>query len=162
MSFRREQDRKPAPHATARGRARGRRQWAAKPRRALARSTIARVAGERQITSVAPSASPLPPRRLIRDRATICPNSGISRLFQTPAPERLDNALRMAAALARVLDEVEVLVGSDLLDADKHGAAPYSRHQHHDTLHPCKQNPRFLLKYSERFSTTTWRARLYP
>jgi hypothetical protein len=38
--------------------------------------------------------------------------------------QRLDDTLHVAAALARVLDEVEVLVGSDLLDADKHGAAP--------------------------------------
>jgi len=38
--------------------------------------------------------------------------------------ERLDDALDMTAALARVLDEVEILVGSDLLDANKHGAAP--------------------------------------
>ena len=35
--------------------------------------------------------------------------------------------LDMAAALAGVLDEVEVFVGSDLLDADKHGAAPCFR-----------------------------------
>jgi len=39
-------------------------------------------------------------------------------------PQRLDDALHMATALARVLDEVEVFVGSNLLDADKHGAAP--------------------------------------
>jgi hypothetical protein len=33
-------------------------------------------------------------------------------------PERLDDALHVAATLAGVLDEVEILVGSDLLDAD--------------------------------------------
>ena len=43
--------------------------------------------------------------------------------FIAPA-ERLDDALHVAAALARVLDEVEVFVGSNLLDADKYGAAP--------------------------------------
>src|SRR5215469_12587353 len=43
----------------------------------------------------------------------------------TPA-ERLDDALHVAATLAGVLDEVEILVGSDLLDADEHGAAPCS------------------------------------
>jgi hypothetical protein len=43
--------------------------------------------------------------------------------FIAPA-ERLDDALHVAAALARVLDEVEVLVGPNLLDADEHGAAP--------------------------------------
>ena len=37
--------------------------------------------------------------------------------------ERLDDALHMTTALARVLDAVEILVGSNLLDADKHGAA---------------------------------------
>src|SRR5579859_16005 len=40
--------------------------------------------------------------------------------------ECLDDALHVAAALARALDEVEVLVGPNLLDADKHGAAPCS------------------------------------
>src|SRR5215467_11471604 len=40
--------------------------------------------------------------------------------------ERLDDALHVAVTLAGVLDEVEILVGSDLLDADKHGAAPCS------------------------------------
>src|ERR1700757_4940657 len=40
--------------------------------------------------------------------------------------ERLDDALHVAATLAGVLDQVEILAGSDLLDADKHGAAPCS------------------------------------
>ena len=40
--------------------------------------------------------------------------------------ESLDDALHVAATLAGVLDEVEILVGSDLLDADEHGAAPCS------------------------------------
>src|SRR6516225_1684072 len=55
--------------------------------------------------------------------------------------ERLDNALHMATALAGVLDQVEVFVGSNLLDADKHSAAPCSSQQHHDSLRHCKQNP---------------------
>src|SRR5437868_10680319 len=41
--------------------------------------------------------------------------------------ERLDDALDVAAALAGVLHEVEVFVGSDLLDADEHGAEPDCR-----------------------------------
>jgi hypothetical protein len=45
-------------------------------------------------------------------------------LDRIAATERLDDALDVAAALAGVLDEVEVLVGSDLLDADGHGAEP--------------------------------------
>jgi hypothetical protein len=58
-----------------------------------------------------------------------------TRGFDLVAPaERLDDALHMAAALPDVLDEIEVLVGSDLLDANKHGAASCSRHQHHDSL----------------------------
>jgi hypothetical protein len=44
----------------------------------------------------------------------------------TPA-ERLDDALHVPAALARVLDKVKVLVGSNLLDADKHGRHPADR-----------------------------------
>ena len=35
--------------------------------------------------------------------------------------ERLDHALDVAAALTSVLDEVEIFVGSDLLDSDEHG-----------------------------------------
>ena len=38
--------------------------------------------------------------------------------------EHLDDALHVATALAGVLDEVEVLVGSNLLDADEHDRAP--------------------------------------
>ena len=38
--------------------------------------------------------------------------------------ERLDDALDMAAALAGVLDEVEILVRPDLLDADEHVGRP--------------------------------------
>jgi hypothetical protein len=37
--------------------------------------------------------------------------------------ERLDDVLDVATALAGVLDEVEVFVSRDLLDADEHGAA---------------------------------------
>jgi hypothetical protein len=60
--------------------------------------------------------------------------------FVAPA-ERLDNALDMASALARVLDEVEVLIGSDLLDPDEHGAPPCSSQQHHDSVALRKCNP---------------------
>jgi hypothetical protein len=38
--------------------------------------------------------------------------------------ERFDDALDMAAALADVLDEVEILVAADLLDTDEHGWCP--------------------------------------
>jgi hypothetical protein len=58
-----------------------------------------------------------------------------SRSLDLLAPaERLDDALDMAAALARILDQLEVLVGSDLLDAHKHGAALCSSQQHHDSV----------------------------
>ena len=51
-----------------------------------------------------------------------------TRCLDLVAPaERLDDPLNVAAALARVLHEVEVLVRSNLLDADEHGAAPCSR-----------------------------------
>jgi hypothetical protein len=40
------------------------------------------------------------------------------------SPKRLDDALDMAAALAGVLDEVEVLVAANLLDANEHGWCP--------------------------------------
>jgi hypothetical protein len=51
-----------------------------------------------------------------------------SRGLDLVAPaERLDDALHVATALARVLDEVEIFVGSNLLDADEHGATPCSR-----------------------------------
>src|ERR1700745_2879036 len=43
------------------------------------------------------------------------------------AAEGLDDAPHVAAPLADILDEVEILGGSDLLDADKHGAARCSR-----------------------------------
>jgi len=45
----------------------------------------------------------------------------IGVLHLVAPPQRLDNALHMAAALAGVLDEVEVFVRTDLLDADEHG-----------------------------------------
>jgi hypothetical protein len=48
----------------------------------------------------------------------------IGVLDRIAAAERLDDALDVAAALAGVLDEVEVLVWPDLLDADEHGAQP--------------------------------------
>jgi hypothetical protein len=40
------------------------------------------------------------------------------------AAERLDDALDVAAAVAGVLDEIEVFVASDLLDADEPGPIP--------------------------------------
>ena len=60
--------------------------------------------------------------------------------------ERLDDALHVATALAGVLDKIEVFVGSDLLDADEHGAAPCLRKQHHDSLRLHKQNRDPLLQ----------------
>jgi hypothetical protein len=38
--------------------------------------------------------------------------------------ERVDDALDVAATLADVLDEVEVLVAADLLDTNEHGCCP--------------------------------------
>src|ERR1700747_1726001 len=38
--------------------------------------------------------------------------------------ERFDDTLDVTAPLARILDEVEVFVGSNLLDADEHGVEP--------------------------------------
>src|ERR1700746_598082 len=38
--------------------------------------------------------------------------------------EHLDDALHVATALASVLDQVEILVGPNLLDADEHDPAP--------------------------------------
>src|SRR6266446_3134916 len=38
--------------------------------------------------------------------------------------QHFDHPLNMTAALARVLDEVEILVATDLLDADEHWASP--------------------------------------
>ncbi len=40
------------------------------------------------------------------------------------AAKRLDDPLDMAAALADILDEVEILVAADLLDTDEHGWCP--------------------------------------
>src|ERR1700757_547157 len=48
----------------------------------------------------------------------------IGVLDHIAAAERLDDALDVASPLARVLHEVKVFVGSDLLDADEHGAIP--------------------------------------
>jgi hypothetical protein len=45
--------------------------------------------------------------------------------FDLVAPaERLDDALDVAAALANVLDEVEIFVATDLLDTNEHGCCP--------------------------------------
>jgi hypothetical protein len=46
--------------------------------------------------------------------------------FVAPA-ELLDDALDVPPALAGVLDEVEVFVATDLLDADERGPAPWCR-----------------------------------
>src|SRR6202035_1830639 len=48
----------------------------------------------------------------------------VGRLDRVAAAECLDDALDVAATLAGVLDEVEVFVRPDLLDADEHGVAP--------------------------------------
>ncbi len=48
------------------------------------------------------------------------------RLDLVTTSQRLDHALNMASALAGVLDEIEILVGTDLLDANEHGAASWS------------------------------------
>ena len=48
----------------------------------------------------------------------------IGVLDRVAPAERLDDVLDVAAALAGVLDEVEVFVWPDLLDADEHGVEP--------------------------------------
>src|SRR5215211_8537119 len=48
----------------------------------------------------------------------------IGVLDRIAAAERLDDALDVAATLAGVLDEVEVFIRPDFLDADEHGAEP--------------------------------------
>jgi hypothetical protein len=40
------------------------------------------------------------------------------------SPQLFDDTLEVTAAFAIVLDEVEVFVGSDILDADNHGVEP--------------------------------------
>jgi hypothetical protein len=48
-----------------------------------------------------------------------------ARVLDLVAPtKRLDDALDMAATLANVLDEVEIFVAADLLDANEHGWCP--------------------------------------
>ena len=75
--------------------------------------------------------------------------------FDLVAPaERLDDALNVAPALACVLDEVEVLIGSDLLDADEHGAAPCLRQGHHDSSPLLKINKPSQSQKYRSFSTT--------
>jgi hypothetical protein len=78
-----------------------------------------------------------------------------ARGFDLVAPaERLDDALNVAPALACVLDEVEVLIGSDLLDADEHGAAPCLGQGHHDSPPFLKINRPSQSEKCETFSTT--------
>jgi hypothetical protein len=48
--------------------------------------------------------------------------AGVRDLIATA--KRLDDALDMAAALADVLDEVEIPVAADLLDTNEHGWCP--------------------------------------
>jgi hypothetical protein len=55
------------------------------------------------------------------------------RLDLVATPERLDHALHMPSALAGVLDQIEILVGADLLDPDEHRGAPWrSPQKHHE------------------------------
>src|SRR5512134_797273 len=64
------------------------------------------------------------------DRAAGVPGRGRDQRIQEPrcldrvtTPQRLDHPLHMAAALASILDEIEILVATDLLDANEHDAA---------------------------------------
>ncbi len=59
------------------------------------------------------------------------PSSGVDQAVEharvldlVASAKRLDDALNMAAALADVLDEVEIFVVADLLDANEHGWCP--------------------------------------
>src|ERR1700757_3089903 len=79
-----------------------------------------------------------------------------TRSLDLVAPaERLDDALHVVATLAGVLDEVEIFVGSDLLDADEHGAAPCSSQSTTILCVTTSKNRHSLLRLSRRFSTTT-------
>src|SRR6201981_1167011 len=60
--------------------------------------------------------------------------------------ERLDDAMHVAVTLAGVLDEVEILVGSDLLDADEHGAAPCSSQS---TTSRCVTTSKIVPRYCD-------------
>src|SRR4249920_1321432 len=46
------------------------------------------------------------------------------RLDLVPTSQRFDHALHVPSALAGVLDEIEILVGADLLDPDEHRGHP--------------------------------------
>src|SRR5512134_3751922 len=46
------------------------------------------------------------------------------RLDLVPTSQRFDHTLHVPSALAGVLDEIEILVGADLLDPDEHRGAP--------------------------------------
>src|SRR5512134_3655590 len=88
--------------------------------------------------------------------------------------QRLDHPLHMAAALASILDEIQIFVATDLLDANEHGAASWSpaedttRHSnlsrdladnngqkgHHLAPHfqTARQKPRFSAPFRRRQS----------
>ena len=51
------------------------------------------------------------------------------RLDLVPTSQRFDHALHVPPALAGVLDEIEILVGADLLDPDEHRGAPWRSHE---------------------------------
>jgi hypothetical protein len=72
------------------------------------------------------------------------------------AAERLDDALDVASALARVLHEVEVFVGSDLLDADEHGVEPDRQSGHHSESHLVNLI-RYISSSKPRSFSTTFR-----
>ena len=73
--------------------------------------------------------------------------------FVLPA-EHLHHALHMAATLASVLHQIQVLVGSDLLDADEHGAAPCCLVEHHVESSSIKMDSSLSLANPRIFSTT--------
>ena len=55
------------------------------------------------------------------------------RFHLVATSQRLDDALDVPPALAGVLDEIKILVGSDLLDPDEHRSAPWwLPRKHHD------------------------------
>jgi hypothetical protein len=55
------------------------------------------------------------------------------RLDLVATSQRLDHALHVASALTGVLDQIEILVGADLLDPDEHRGAPWRfPRKHHE------------------------------
>src|SRR6516162_3030095 len=79
-----------------------------------------------------------------------------TRGFDLVAPaECLDDALHVATTLAGILDEVEILVGSNLLDADEHGAAPCSCQSTTILFSTTRKIAIFYCNRPDGFSTTT-------